>query len=56
VDSMRGLYEPGLPDSVSWDDLLRIWRKLAADYIAIHSEFHINKISGAFVATKHHHA
>lgn len=52
VDSMRGLYEPGLPDNVSWDDLLRIWHKLAADYIARHGEFRINKISGAFVATK----
>jgi ubiquinone/menaquinone biosynthesis C-methylase UbiE len=52
VDSGRGLYETDLPPDVHWDDLLDVWRDLVAEHITRHGEFRVNKISGAFVATK----
>jgi SAM-dependent methyltransferase len=56
IDSMRGLYEPNLPDGVSWDNLLQVLHEMVADYIARHGEFRVNKASGAFVAIKYHPA
>lgn len=52
MDSMRGLYEPGLPDGVPWDDLLRVWHELVAAHIQRHGAFRVGKVSGAFVAVK----
>lgn len=52
VNSMRDMYEPGLPDGIAWDDLLTIWRGMIADHIARHGTFRVGKVAGAFVAVK----
>jgi len=52
INSTRSLYELDLPNTVSWDALLTVWRDLIVDHIALHGEFRVSKISGAFVALK----
>lgn len=52
INSTRSLYEPNLPNTVSWDVLLTAWHDMIADHIALHGEFRVSKISGAFVALK----
>jgi len=54
IDSLRPRYEPELPAGVDWDDLLQVWQELIAGHIARHDEFHVSKLSGAFVAVKGH--
>jgi SAM-dependent methyltransferase len=52
VNSTRGIYEPDLPNTASWDALLAVWHDMIADHIALHGEFRVGKVSGAFVALK----
>lgn len=52
INSIRGAYEPDLPNAISWDALLAIWHDIIADHIALHGEFRIGKVSGMFVALK----